>query len=193
MRIVYTSVLNPWDSRHGGGQRAVDELARAMARRGHEVDVVYSGMSRAPAIDLPYRVHVLPHHERLYLNSLQFARAVRRLRLAGGIIHANGYEGAFLRRAVPGQVDLVVTSHHPDPPSLLDEPGRLHWIERARWTRRSIIPLMERRALGSADLVTCPSSFGASSLRERGYLARDRRVEVVPYGTPPLPPAPCAD
>ena len=85
MRIVYTSILNPWDPRHGGGQRAVDELARAMAGRGHEVDVVYTGIGRAPTADLPYRTHVLPHHERLYLNPLQFARFLRRLKLRGGV------------------------------------------------------------------------------------------------------------
>lgn len=187
MKVVYTSILNPWDPRHGGGQRAVDELARAMAGRDHEVDVVYSGIGGVLASDLPYRTHLLRHHERLYLNPLVFARFLRRLKLTEGVVHANGYEGAFLRYAVPRQVALVVTSHHPDPAPLLDIPGRLDWIGRARWIRRNIIPLMERCALRSADLVTSPSIFGAGSLRERGYLTQEARVEVVHYGTPPLP------
>ena len=42
MNIVYTSILSPWDPRHGGGQRIVHELASAMIERGHDVDVVYS-------------------------------------------------------------------------------------------------------------------------------------------------------
>jgi glycosyltransferase involved in cell wall biosynthesis len=125
----------------------------------------------------------------LYLNPLEFALFLRRLKLTDGVVHANGYEGALLRYVVSTQVALVVTSHHPDPPQLRDIPRRLDWIGRARWVRRNVIPLLERNALRRADLVTSPSRFGAGSLRERGYLPQDSRVEVVPNGTPPLPHA----
>jgi len=187
VRIVYTSVLNPWDPRHGGGQRAVHALACAMADRGHEVDVVYSGIGTIPARELPYRAHVLPHHERLYLNPLEFARLVRRQKLASGIVHANGYEGALFRYATRERVSLVTTSHHPDPPPLLDMPGHFDCINRVRWLRQRIIPLLERYALRSADLVTSPSRYGGCCLRERGYLAVEARIEIVHNGVPPLP------
>lgn len=187
MRIVYTSVLNPWDPRQGGGQRAVHDLACAMADRGHEVHVVYSGIGPIVVDDLPYRAHVVPHHERLYLNPLEFARLIGRRELAGAIVHVNGYEGALLRYVPRERVALVATSHHPDPPTLLDKPPSLKVVERARWFRRRIIPLLEGRALRSADLVTSPSRYGAACLRERGYVGMTARVEVVPYGVPPLP------
>ncbi len=188
MKIVFTSVLNPWDPRHGGGQRAVDELARAMAARGHEIDVVYSGMGPIPTIGLPYRAHLLPHRERLYLNPLEFAWFLRRRKLGGSVLHASGYEGALFRYATRERVALVATSHHPDLPTLLDAPGNLHWTKRARWIRQRIIPLMERHALRSADLVTSPSAFGASTLRERGYLRKNAQIEIVHNGAPSLSP-----
>jgi glycosyltransferase involved in cell wall biosynthesis len=193
MRIVYTSVLNPWDPRHGGGQRAVHELACAMAGLGHEIDVVYSGIGSVPTTDLPYRAYVLPHREHLYFNPLEFWRFLSRRKLEGEILHANGYEGAFLRHAVRGRVALVITSHHPDPATLLDAPEHVHWIRRARWTRQNVIPLVDRRALRSAHLVTVPSVFLASALRERGYLDKDAWIEVVPYGVSPFPPAKNSD
>jgi len=158
-----------------------------MAGRGHDVDVVYSGIGAIPYDDLPYRAHMLPHHERLYLNPLEFARLVRREELAGGIVHANGYEAALFRYTTRERVGLVVTSHHPDPPTLRDIPGHLNVVKRARWLRRKIIPLLERVALRSADLVTSPSRYGAACLRERGYLGADARIDVVHNGVPSLP------
>jgi glycosyltransferase involved in cell wall biosynthesis len=187
VRIVYTSVLNPWDPRHGGGQRIVHELASAMAGRGHEVDVVYSGIGPVPFGSLPYRAHLIAHHERLYLNPIEFARFLRRTRLADGIVHANGYEGALLAYATRERKAFVVTSHHPDLPTLLDAPGYGHWIKRAEWIRRRIIALLERRALRSADLTTTTSTFSARALRDRGYLGQNVRIEVLHNGTPLLP------
>jgi glycosyltransferase involved in cell wall biosynthesis len=193
VKVIYTSILNPWDSRHGGGQRVVHDLASAMVDRGHEVDVVYSGKGAIPPKDLPYRAHLVPHHERLYLNPLEFLWFLSRRKLEGGVVHANGYEGAFLKYAVRGRAALVVTSHHPDPVALLDAPEQIHWIRRARWMRRNVISLIERRALRSAHLVTAPSVFIASALLERGYLGKGAWIEVVHYGVSPFPPCKISD
>lgn len=158
-----------------------------MVARGHDVDVIYSGIGSIPVGQLPYRAHVVPHHERLYLNPLEFARFVWGQRLAQGILHAHGYEGAFHRNVTSRKVVVVATSHHPNPPDLCDLPGGGHLIQQARWARQSIIALLERRALRSADLVVCPSAFSRLALRERGYLGRETRVEVVLNGAAPLP------
>lgn len=194
MRIIFTTVHSPWDPRHGGGQRVVHELASTMARRGHEVEVVYSGVGVRPPAELPYVTHIVRHRERLYLNPLEFAKFFSWHGFTRGVVHSHGYEGALLRLATRGRLGLVVTSHHPDPPSLVDTPRGRSWTARAQWLRRSIIPLIERRALRSADVVTCPSAFSAAALRQRGYLNKDARVEVVPNGAPALPrerPADC--
>lgn len=187
MRIVYTSILNQWDPRHGGGQRIVHELASAMVARGHDVDVIYSGGGPIPDGRLPYTAHVVRHHERLYLNPVEFARFVLGKRLARGVLHAHGYEGAFHRNVIRREVILVATSHHPDPPPLCGLPGGWQWIQRARWARQRIIALLERRALRSADLVICTSAFSRAALRERGYFRQKTRTEVVHNGAPPLP------
>ena len=187
MNIVYTSILNPWDVRHGGGQRIVHELACAMIGRGHDVDVVYSSAGRIAPGRLPYRVHFVPHHERLYLNPLEFVRLLWRRRARSGILHAHGYEGAFYRPLVGGGVGLVATTHHPDPPALNMPPGRRGSPRRIRWMRERIIALLERRALRAADLVICTSDFSREALRDRGYLGAGNRMEVVHNGAPPLP------
>jgi glycosyltransferase involved in cell wall biosynthesis len=187
VNILYTSLLSPWDQRHGGGQVGVHELATAMAGRGHDVAVLYSANTPTSATSLPYRAHFLKHHERLYLNPIEFARFVAVSGPRRGVVHANGYEGALLRHVTRVKVSVVVTCKHPDPPSLLDEPARCHVMRRARWARDRVIALLERRALRSADLVTSPSNFGIDSLRRRGYLRENMRVAVVHNGAPSLP------
>jgi glycogen(starch) synthase len=159
-----------------------------MAARGHDVDVIYSGDGPISITQLPYKAHFVRHHERLYLNPLEFARFIWRRKLAEEIVHVHGYEGAFHQYVTRGRVVVVATSHHPDPPVLLGPPGRSKLIRRARWARRRIIALLERQALRSADLVITPSAFGTSALRERGYLEQATRIEVVHNGAPPLPP-----
>lgn len=187
MNIVYTSILSPWDARHGGGQRIVHELACAMMRRGHDVDVVYSSAERIAPGRLPYRVHFVPHHERLYVNPLEFVRFLWRRRPRNGILHAHGYEGAFYRTVVQDGVGLVATTHHPDPPGLSTPMGRWGTPGRMRWMRERIIALLERRALRAADLVVCTSNFSRAALQERGYLGAANRMEIVHNGAPPLP------
>jgi glycosyltransferase involved in cell wall biosynthesis len=193
VRVVYTCVLSPWDPRHGGGQWCVHELACALARRGHDVEVVYSGSKDIPFSDLPYRAHVLSHRERLYLNPLEFANFLKGYERREAILHSSGYEAAFLRRVTRKRLPLVMTCRHPDPASLVDGPGVFHGIRRVRWFRRKIIPLLERRALRSADLVASPSAFCATALRQRGYLDGEARIEVVHDGAPALPEAPTAE
>jgi|HubBroStandDraft_6_1064221.scaffolds.fasta_scaffold179852_2 glycosyltransferase involved in cell wall biosynthesis len=158
-----------------------------MVARGHDVGVIYSGVVPTVVGQLPYRAHIVPHHERLYLNPVECARFVWGMKVARGILHAHGYEGAFHRNVTGREVVLIATSHHPDPPALCDLPGRRHLIQRARWARRRVIALLERRALRSADVVICTSAFSRSALRERGYFRQETRVEVVHNGAPPLP------
>jgi len=77
MRIIITSLLSPWDARHGDGQFSTDNMAAALCRRGHAVTLIHtSGGGICPdgvPADLPYRAEFLPHHERLYLIPLDFS------------------------------------------------------------------------------------------------------------------------
>jgi glycosyltransferase involved in cell wall biosynthesis len=187
MRITYTSILNPWDQRSGGGQCSAHDLAVAMAHRGHDVRFIYSGSrSEVPTGDLPYRAVVVPHHERLYLNPLEFLRALPFVYLHTDILHTHGYEGALLAGALRRRSRVVSMTHHPDPPTLTDAPPISRPFNRIAWYRRSIIPLLERRALRSGHVVVCVSRYSARTLRTRGYLGPDCPTRVVHNGCNPF-------
>ena len=184
MKILLTSVLNPWESGHGGGQVLTHDLAAALARRGHEITVGYS--TRDPSVipaGLPYATDNVRHTERVYLTPLK--RALRVAKRGVGrwdIVHAQGLEGAFLSLALKRACPLVTTSHHPDPPELHVVPARWRPLARMRWVWLHIAALLERRALIHADHVVCTSRHSEILLRSRGYLRSDARVTVVHSG-----------
>src|SRR5256885_6409361 len=153
MRLTYTSILHQWDPRHGGGQRNVHDLAVAMAERGHTVSVLCSASTVVPPGGLPYRTVVVPHHERLYLNPLEFRRAFTTVRNDTDVVHSNGYEGALLKGVLGNAVTFVATTHHPDPPLLNRWPPLWRPLSRLRWYRRLVIALLERRSLRTAPAI----------------------------------------
>ncbi len=181
MKIIQSSILNPWDPRHGGGQRSVHDLANALGALGHDVTVIYSGTEPRDVSGVRYEMIFLRHHERLYLNPLAFANVARRF--GHSIIHSHGYEGALLRATAKRTVRLVATTRHFDPPDLTTPPPGL--AARLSWTRQTSLALLERQALRSGDHVVCVSQHSARVLAQRGYLEPTTQVTVVHNGAGP--------
>jgi len=190
LKIVLTNFRSPWDAGAGGGQAATDDLARALAARGHDVQAIYPGR---PA-SAPYRVCWVAPSARPGVVAARVARAARRV-LSGStcdVIHSTGYEGAWLPRARC----RVATSHHPDLP-VWEPPAWSRPWARLRFLRRQQQAWLERRALSRADGAVFVSAFALDQARGRGYPTRTRRV--IPNGVdtalfsplaeePPLPP-----
>jgi glycosyltransferase involved in cell wall biosynthesis len=173
LKIVLTNLRSPWDAGAGGGQAATDDLARALAARGHDVQAIYPGR---PA-SAPYPVCWVPPSPRPGVVAARVARAARRV-LSGSacdVIHSTGYEGAWLPRARC----RVATSHHPDLPPWAPPP----WSQagsRLRFLRQHQQAWLERRALGRADGAVFVSAFAREQARARGYPTRTSRV--IPNG-----------
>src|SRR5437879_13705296 len=68
VRIVFTCNYSPWSRYSGGGQRSTHDLASALARRGHDVTVVFTKTPWElvhPPRSLPYRLRwaTLPDYQ----------------------------------------------------------------------------------------------------------------------------------
>jgi glycosyltransferase involved in cell wall biosynthesis len=173
LKIVLTNFRSPWDTGAGGGQAATDDLARALAARGHDVQAIYPGR---PA-SAPYRVWWVAPSARPAVVAARIARAARRV-LSGSscdVIHSTGYEGAWLPRARC----RVATSHHPNLPAW-EPPPWSRPAERLSFLRRQQQAWLERRALSRADGAVFVSAFAHDQARARGYPTRACRV--IPNG-----------
>jgi glycosyltransferase involved in cell wall biosynthesis len=197
MRCILTVNFSPWSRYSGGGQRSTHNLARALARRGHSVHVVYTKppWERVQLPDaLPYEVvwAALPAL-RSQSNALLrpstpwfVARAVRRLLASAGpaIVHGNGEEAALVPELRPRarRFGFVMTPRYPALPAAFTE-GH---VQRSR-TVRAILALTHAkyvllgRALAGADFV-CPTSRYAASLVERAYPIDPAKLRVIPNG-----------
>ena len=182
MRVLQTTVSNPWEPDHGGGQLSVHDLSAALARGGHDVAVGFTAGPRArPPAELPYRTWFLPRRERLYLIPVAFYLRLRRIRGEIDVVHVHGFEGAFARAAVGPSVPIVATTHHPDLPPL--QPVlRGSVLRRAAALHRLIVPFLERLALSGADSVAAISAYSAAHLRASGYLRCTSDVRVIHPG-----------
>ena len=198
IRVVLTVDYSPWSPYSGGAQRSTDRLARALAARGHRVDVIYTRppWERFPAPqDLPYALHwaalpALRSHRAAPLRPLS-GLAVRRLvdRLLAGpdpphILHANGEEGAFLPALRPRRAfALIATPRHPGYPAAFDH----GW---PRGLARLGVALLDGKYLAqgvvarAADRV-CPPSAYAGRLCARAFDLDPARVEPIANGLDP--------
>jgi glycosyltransferase involved in cell wall biosynthesis len=197
MRCILTVNFSPWSRYSGGGQRSTHNLARALARRGHSVHVVYTKppWERVQLPDaLPYEVvwATLPAL-RSQSNALLrpttpwfVAREVQRLLASAGpaIVHGNGEEAALVPelRARARRFGFVMTPRYPALPAAFTE-GR---VQRSR-AMRAILAVTQAkyvllgRALAGADFV-CPTSRYAASLVERAYRFDPAKLRVIPNG-----------
>jgi len=173
LRIVLTNFRSPWDAGAGGGQAATDDLARALAARGHDVRAIYPGRP----VSAPYPVRWVAPSARPGLVAARVARAARRALSDStcDVIHSTGYEGAWLPRARC----RIATSHHPDLPPWQPPPWTQP-VARLDFLRRHQQAWLERRALGRADGAIFVSAFAREQARERGYATRASRV--IPNG-----------
>lgn len=210
LRIILTVDYSPWSAFHGGSQHFVHQLALALARRGHRVDVVYTKppWERVDAPDgLPYAVHwaaflglrSVRNASFRPLNGFPVARTVRRLiRHEKGplVVHGNGEEASRLG-ALPGRerFGLVVSPHYGMyPAAYLDDEAT--WLDRLRVLVREPRYVALRPALEHADTCCPPSAFVADLVR-RAYAVPPERIRVIPGGVsapfmeaPPSPPDP---
>ncbi len=196
MQIVLTCNYSPWSAYSGGGQRSTHDLAIALARRGHDVTVIFTRppwerVAAPPS--LPYRLRwaaLLDASSRSgaplrVLSAWTVAAAVRRELVRGrpAVVHGQGEEAArlhHLRRRVP--FGLVVTPRHSLPPALLTRRGSL-----ARGLGL-LAGYGKYAALGvavcTADRCAPPSRHGADMIRRAWAVPADR-IHPVHNGVPP--------
>jgi glycosyltransferase involved in cell wall biosynthesis len=197
MRVVLTCNFSPWSAYSGGGQRSTHNLARALARRGHRVKVVFTKPPWEriePPEPLPYELGWawLPDLRSRRqaplrpLTALTVAHAVWHELRQGrvDVVHAQGEEAAALpsvRRS--REFGLVVTPRYPGLPApLLRHQGPTRF-ELARLGLLDAKYLTLGAALRAADFCS-PPSFYAGDLMQRAYGLRDEQVRPVHNGVP---------
>lgn len=200
MRIILTIDYSPWSRYSGGAQRSTDRLARALAARGHRVDVVFTRppWERPPTpTDLPYHLHwaLLPalRSRRAAplrpLSGLAVRRVVADL-LAGdhepAIVHCNGEEGAFLA-GLRGRrrVALIATPRHPGYPDAFADGWPRSPLRRLAIALRDGKYLAQGVALRRADHVCPPSAF-AGALVARAFDLDRARITPIHNGVDPV-------
>lgn len=199
MRCILTVNFSPWSRYSGGGQRSTHNLARALARRGHAVQVVYTKppWEQVPLPDaLPYEVvwatlPALRSRSSALLRSTTpwfVARAVDRLLRRGGaaVVHGNGEEAAYVPelRANPQhrQFGFVVTPRYPALPAAFENgEARRSAAVRALLSVTHTKYVLLGRALAGADFV-CPTSRFAAALVQRAYALDPQKLRVIPNG-----------
>jgi glycosyltransferase involved in cell wall biosynthesis len=194
MRIALTVNFSPWSRYRGGGQRSTHQLASALARRGHDVTVVFT---RPPweSISIPSE---LPYHVRwaaLFdltsrraaplrpLSALSVARSLRELsrERALSVVHSQGEEGALAQRAA--RCPVVLTARYPSyPPALLT--AGLPRAHRAWHLLRDPKYLALAHAARAAALV-CATSRSSAAMVQRALHVDAARLRVVPNGVDP--------
>ena len=198
MRCILTVNLSPW-SHAGGVQRSTHALASALARRGHEVHVVYTKPPWEPVTPpatLPYRVvwAALPARRSRTgallrpLSAWFVARTVDRLLREAGpsIVHGSGEEAGLVPglRAQPGlpRFGFVMTPRYASLPALFARGRALQ----TRWSH-ALAALcypgyaLLGRALRGADLV-CPTSQFSAGLFARAYGLPEAEARVIGDG-----------
>ncbi|MGH7305082.1 MAG: glycosyltransferase family 4 protein [Candidatus Rokuibacteriota bacterium] len=196
MRILLTCNYSPWSAYSGGGQRSTHELASALARRGHDVTVVFTKAPWErvhPPASLPYRLRwaaLLDSKSRAQaplrvLSAWTVARTVRRELTRGQpvVVHAQGEEAARLHRLRPHyRFGLVVTPRYPSLPRGLFAPRRS--LARglgllAGYGKYAALGV----ALRTADVCAPPSHYGGDLIR-RAYQVPSDRIRPVHNGVP---------
>lgn len=195
--LLFTCNYSPWSSYSAGGQRSTHDLASVLARRGHDVTVVFTkapGERVAPPSSLPYRLRwatLLDYKSRAgaplrALSAWTVASVVGR-ELARGqpvVVHAQGEEAARLHRLrARHPFGLVVTPRYPSLPRWLFAPPRS--LARglgllAGFGKYAALGT----ALRTADVCAPPSCYGGDLIR-RAYRVESLRIHPVHNGVPP--------
>ena len=167
----------------GGGATVCADLAQELAARGHEIDVVTSGMRGLPKLETRagVRIHRVPclrrhrHHSNAFELLTQIPSSYVRAR---GLIRNGVYDVIHCHFVVPSGVvawrlhrrfglPYLLTAHGSDVPGFNTERfGVLHRLIRPIW----------RRIMRDASCIAVPSEF----LRELIHAQVKLPVEVVP-------------
>ncbi|HEX2677270.1 MAG TPA: glycosyltransferase family 4 protein [Polyangiales bacterium] len=192
MKVLLTVNYSPWSRYSGGGQRSTHNLALALAKRGHDVTVIFTKApweSVALPPSLPYSVlwAALPGVRRG--SPIFVARAARRWLAsapAGSIVHANGEESALiprLRARLPrGRFAFVMTPRYPALPAAL-----MRDVAQQSRARLALVALLQTKyaqlgaALRGASWV-CPTSRSAAEMVQRAYGLSSDTLTVIPNG-----------
>jgi glycosyltransferase involved in cell wall biosynthesis len=196
MRIILTCNYSPWSAYSGGGQQSTDELASALAQRGHRVTVVFTRTPWErvrPPSPLPYHLRwagLFDYRSRAgaqlrVLSAWTVAAVVRRELAEGGpaVVHAQGEEGALLHRERSRhRFGLVATPRYPSLPRGLFAPRRS-----AMRALSLLAGYGKYAALGvalrTADVCAPPSRYGGDLIR-RAYQLPVERIHPVHNGVP---------
>jgi glycosyltransferase involved in cell wall biosynthesis len=193
MRCVLTVNFSPWSRYSGGGQRSTHNLARALAKRGHRVTVVYTKppWEDVPVpTELPYEIvwAALPGARRT--TPFFVAAAVKRLvdeaRAEATVVHGQGEEAALLPELRRGRAArsfaFVMTPRYPNfPDVLLREPSARSRLALLAMSVVKTKYIWLGRALRGADWI-CPTSRSAAEMVERAYGLESTRITTVPNG-----------
>lgn len=193
MHIILTTNFSPWSPYSGGGQRSTHNLALALARRGHQVDVIYTKSPLeqiAVPEGLPYSVHwalfpTLRSRRASWLRNFSVfsvrsnARALIRPR-GDTVIHSNGEEGALFPLTSNGRrIPFVLTPRYPHIPQPIQSPSSslLSCFIRVPQTKYRLLG----RALQRADACCTTSAFALEMLRRHYHFPR-AATGIIPNG-----------
>ncbi len=197
MKIILTIDYSPWSAYGGGAQRSTHNLATALARRGHDVNVDFT---RPPWERVPLPAH-LPYTVRWAtffglrsrrnaplrpLNAVSVARTVRSLlgKNEQAVVHSNGEEGGLIHWLRPRhRFGFISTPRHPRYPRALLENRRLSPLAKLRLAVTEGKYLMQGSAARHADLCVPPSAFAADLVR-RAFGLDATRLRVRHNGFP---------
>lgn len=193
MRVFLTVNFSPWSRYHGGGQRSTHFLACALARRGHEVTVVFTKppWERVKLPALPYRIEwaaLLDVASRRAaplrpLTALSVAHTVRRLarRGAPSVVHAQGEEGALVPYVLA--CPLVLTPRYPSYPSELAARAGRPLRRAGLWLSHPKLLALQAAARRAAFV--CPTSQSSAQMAQRALGVDEARIRVIPNGVDP--------
>lgn len=187
MRVL--TICHEYPPVGGGGATAAEVLAEALVRRGHEVDVLTSGMRDLPAHEVRagvsiHRAASIRRH-RHYSTTAELLTTLPTLAWSGmRLLRERRHDLIHCHFIVPGgivavplaarhRVPCVITAHGSDVPGY--NPDRFQLVHTA-------IGPAWRRVTGAAAAVTTPSRFLANLVRAR----IDRPVELIanPFDPP---------
>lgn len=199
LNIVLTCNFSPWSAYSGGGQRSTHNLATVLAKRGHQVTVIFTKTPQehiTPPADLAYRlrwadlwdVRSRRNAPLRTLTAVTVAKAALDEVAAGAqVVHANGEEAALLpwlrkrnAQSLP-PFALVVTPRYPALPASLSESHSVLQQARLWFTESKYMAL--GHALRGADAVSPPSHY-AADLMQPIYKLTAQQMRPVHNGVP---------
>lgn len=197
MHVILTVDFSPWSAYSGGAQRSTQNLAKALCRRGHSVDVIFTKPPwehvEVPE-DRPYALHWATFFDLRSrrkaplrpLNAWSVARMAHRLMQPGipTVIHSNGEEGGLIHTLRKHrQFVFISTPRHPRYPKALleiEDPSLSTWMRLVLTEGKY---LMQGSAARHADLCCPPSAFAAELVRQ-AFEIPFSRFRVVHNGFP---------